>query len=82
DIGFLPADVNQNGCVNPLDVTRFRQIVNDIFDPSPGVEEDYADINRNGSINPLDLTALRQLIFGTGNATQGWASECMEHARP
>ena len=81
DIGVLPCDVTQDGKCNPLDVTRFRQYVNNVLVPTIGVETDFSDINRNGSRNPLDLTALRQLVFGTGNATKVWASEQLP-ARP
>ncbi|MEE9293727.1 MAG: dockerin type I domain-containing protein [Phycisphaerae bacterium] len=77
DIGFLPCDVNQDGRCNPLDVTKFRQYVNDIIEPDIGIEDDYTDINRNGSTNPLDLTGLRQLVFGTGLATKVWAGEVL-----
>ncbi|MEE9295760.1 MAG: dockerin type I domain-containing protein [Phycisphaerae bacterium] len=77
DIGFLPCDVNQDGRCNPLDVTRFRQYVNNIADPEFGIKNDFTDINRNGSTNPLDLTGLRQLVFGTGLATKSWAGETL-----
>ncbi len=73
DIGYLPADVNQNGNVNPLDLLKFKQYVNGISLPPMGVIEDYIDTNRSGGVNPLDLLAFKQLINGVmPPATQSW----------
>ncbi len=43
DTGDLPADVHQSGCVNPLDLLKFKQYVNDIATPPVGVIEDFVD---------------------------------------
>lgn len=72
DIGFLPADVDQTGEIQPLDLFRFRQIVNGITTPDVGAVELFVDTDRNGSISPLDLFRYRQLIGGTGAATRNW----------
>lgn len=76
DIGFLPADTNQNRVVEPVDLTRMRQyIVNQNFHNSC---EDlyYFDTNRNGFLpEPVDLTRFRALILGAGAATRPWISE-------
>ncbi len=78
DIGYLPADVDQSGCVNPLDLLTFKQYVNDITTPPVGVIEDFIDTNRSGDVNPLDLLAFKQLINGIAPpATQEWASRCL-----
>jgi hypothetical protein len=72
NIGYLPADVDQNGSVTPFDLLEFRQLVNDQIDPVAGVEEDYVDTNRDGAITPFDLLSYRQLINGVSPATQAW----------
>ncbi len=73
DIGFLPCDVDQSGTVQALDLLRFRQMSNGVFENPLGVDEDYIDIDRNGSNQPLDLLRFRQLFLGSGNATQAWS---------
>ncbi len=73
DIGYLPADVDQSGQVTPLDLLRFKQLINDIVDPDQGTEADFLDLNRDGTVNPLDLLVYKQLINGVGTATQSWA---------
>lgn len=75
--GFLPADINQDATVNPLDLLRFKQIVNDVFTPPQGAIELFADIDRSGSVSPLDLLAFKQLINGVGSATQSWAGQSL-----
>ncbi len=75
DVGFLPADVDQSGVVSPFDLLRFRQIINDLFNPPQGTDADFVDIDRNGDITPFDLLNFRQLINGTGNATRPWSGE-------
>lgn len=82
DIGFLPADVDQNGTVNPLDLLRFKQFVNGIQSPAKGTLEDFLDIDRNGVINPLDLLGFKRLINGITPATQAWAGTSINHAQP
>ncbi len=77
DIGFLPADVDQSGSVQPFDLLRFRQIVNDLFDPPQGDDFDFVDINRNYGVDPFDLLIIRNLIQGTGVATRPWAGETL-----
>ncbi len=76
-IGFLPADVDQNGCVAPFDLLRFRTYVNEIAVPDVGVVTDYIDVDRNGVVSPFDLLAFRQLVNGAGNATRSWSGECL-----
>lgn len=71
-IGFLPADINQDGSVTPIDLLQFRQMVNGLIMPLIGTPEDVLDINRNGSVSPVDLLRLRQLINGVSPATQAW----------
>ncbi len=77
DIGFLPTDVDQNREVTPFDLLRFRQIVNDLFDPTTGTPADFVDINRDGELTPFDLLAYRQLINGIGIATRIWEGESL-----
>ncbi len=73
DIAFLPADVDQTGEILPLDLFRFRQIVNGVATPDVGSNELFVDTDRNGSVSPLDLFRFRQLIGGTGSATRTWS---------
>ncbi len=75
--GFLPADVNQDGTVNPLDVLRFKQIVNGLLTPTEGPVELFVDIDRSGTVSPLDLLVFKQLINGVANATQPWAGQSL-----
>jgi hypothetical protein len=82
DFLFLPGDVDQNEVVQPFDLLRFRQIVNEIFVPPMGIPEDYVDTNRTGEITPFDLLMYRQLINGTPPATQPWAGETANHPQP
>ena len=82
DIGYLPADVDQSGVVSPFDVLRFRQLVNDVVDPSQGTEEDFIDIDRSGTVTPFDLLIFRQLINGEGNSTRAWSGETLNATRP
>ena len=82
DIAFLPADVDQDGIVTPSDLLRFRQFINDAFDPPAGTDEDFVDTNRNESITPFDLLSFRQLIIGISPATQSWNGESLNNARP
>ncbi len=76
DIGFLPGDINQNGTVEPVDLTRMRQfIVNQSFHNSCA-DVLYFDTNRNGvAPEPVDLTRYRALILGGGASTQVWQTE-------
>ncbi len=74
DYGFLPADVDQSGCVTPFDLLKFRQFVNDVVTPNcPKI--DFVDFNRNNAIDPFDLLMFRQL------ATR-WAGECINNPQP
>lgn len=77
DLGFLPADIDQNRAVQPLDLLRFRQMLQGTFHNPHGTDLDYADIDRNGALEPLDLLRLRQLILGTGIATRPWNGETL-----
>ncbi len=75
DIGFLPANIDQDGEVGPFDLLRFRQLVTGIFEPPSGTIVDFADTDRDGSVGPADLLCLRQLLSGTGVATRPWLFE-------
>ncbi len=80
--GFIRGDVNQNGRVNPLDLTRFRQIINELYTPPMGDIGDYIDTNRNGIITAIDVTRYRQMINGIPPSTRAWLFETANHARP
>ena len=82
DIAFLPADVDQDGMVAPVDLLRFRQIQSGVFTPPKGLPEDFADTNRDGAVEPLDLLRFRQLLFGTGNATTAWTGKTLNASQP
>ncbi len=82
DIGFLPADIDQSGLVNPLDLLRFKQLVNNIVAPESGTTVDFIDVNRSGGVNPLDLLTFKQLINGVPPSTQPWSGTSMNNARP
>ncbi len=74
DIGFLPCDVDQNGQCSPLDLFRFRVLVNNtMMQPDQGTREDFLDMNRDGLIFPTDLFRFRQLVNGVPPATQSWS---------
>jgi glucose/arabinose dehydrogenase len=73
DIGFLPGDVNQDAQVSPLDLFRFRQIINDVFVPPFGSVELFVDADRSGSVTPLDLFRFRQMVNGVSPATRPWS---------
>ncbi len=76
-VGFLPADVNQDGSVTPFDLLRLRQHILGLITPEAGVPTDFADLNRNGSIEPIDLLIFRQLLNGVPPATRAWAGESL-----
>ncbi len=82
DFAALPADIDQNGTVNPLDLLTFKQFVNGIAAPVLGTFEDRLDINRDNTVNPLDLLAFKQLINGIPPATQPWAGESLNNPQP
>ncbi len=75
--GFLPADINQDGQVSPLDLIQYRLFLSGVEEPSHGTVGLYLDINRDGTIVPLDLLRFRQLQAGTGPATKAWAGETL-----
>lgn len=75
DVACLPADTDQSGSVQVLDLLRFRQIITGVFQNPEGDDLDYVDINRNGALEPLDLLLYRQLLQGTGGATRVWLGE-------
>ncbi len=76
-VGFLPADVNQDGCVSPFDLLRFRQYVSGAAAPKFGLVVDFVDIDRSGGLGPFDLLSFRQLVNGVSPATQEWAGNCL-----
>lgn len=85
DIGFLPGDVNQNGCVSPLDLLAFKLAINVGTLPANGCSDDlmdYVDCDRSGVVNPLDLICYKRLINGISPATRSWSGVCMSHPQP
>lgn len=62
DIGFLPGDIDQNGEVNPLDLFRFRQLINGTETVECGELADYLDFNYDGAVSPSDLWVFRQML--------------------
>ncbi len=82
DVAFLPGDVDQTGSVTPFDLLVFRQIVNDVTNPTQGMEADFVDTDRDNVIAPFDLLAFRQLVNGVPPATQSWSGETLNNARP
>lgn len=86
DLAALPGDVDQNGVIEPLDVFRFRQLVNGAIPCLPELCEpppELTDMNRNGTVNPLDLFVFRQIINGAGTTTQIWGgSGVLDADRP
>ncbi len=64
DIGFLPADFDQNGRVSPFDILRFRQVINGSFEYPCLDAIDYVDCNGNLELDPFDLLVARQYIAG------------------
>ncbi len=77
DIGFLPADIDQSGTVDPFDLLTFRQFVNGVSAPIPGVTMDFIDTDRDGQVLPFDLLAFRALINGVAPATRAWSGEIL-----
>jgi len=82
DFLFLPADVDQNGGVQPADLLRFRQIMAGSFEPGQGLVTDYIDTDRSGTINPIDLLRHRQLLSGTDRATRVWLGLTANQPQP
>ncbi len=82
DFLFLPADIDQSGAVGPLDLFRYRQIVNGLFEPTLGTAGDYADISRDGVVTPIDLLLLRQLIIGQPPSTRSWVGQTANNPQP
>ncbi len=90
DVGYLPADVDQDGVVGPFDLLKFRQYVNGVVKPpAMGVPNDYIDMNRNGTNgvddppDVFDLLVLRQLVNGVSPpATQVWNGLGMNEPQP
>jgi len=84
DIGFLPANVNQDNVVTPFDLLAFRVQINECH-PVPGCGPEtlpFLDIDRSGNVTPFDLLRLRQLINGVTPATQPWMTASMNHPQP
>lgn len=78
DIGYLPGDIDQSGTVNPLDLLKFKQYVNNVSTPPVGTLVDFIDIDRSGTVTPLDLLSFKQLINGVmPPATQVWANQSL-----
>ena len=83
DIGFLPADVNQDGQVTPQDLINLRQFLTDAAYHNDCDDLLYFDIDRDGVMpEPQDLIRFRQMIAGTPPATRPWALETMNSPQP
>ncbi len=86
DFAALPADIDQNGRVQPLDLLRMRQrLVNSCTSACPdcgGRDEFYFDIDRNGNVLVLDLLRWRQLWFGSSGASMAWQGEQLNSDQP
>ncbi len=83
DVGRLPADVNQDGEVSPLDLVNLRQflLANSFHNACDDLL--YFDLNRNGALgDPQDLIRFRQMISGTPPATQNWTGQMMNSPQP
>lgn len=80
DVGFLVADVNNDGAVQPLDLARWihawKQGIIHPPDVEKGHPNDYLDISRSGGPQPQDLTRLIQLL------KDRWMGEQMNNLRP
>jgi len=55
----LPGDVNGDGVINALDITKVERIVVGLDPPTAG-----ADANQDGKINALDITKVERIIAG------------------
>ncbi len=76
DIGFLPCDVDQSGSCSPIDLFRFRQLINNPGqEPDQGTRGDVLDMDRNDMVSPVDLFRFRQLINGVPPATIPWSGQ-------
>ncbi len=74
--------IDQNGRVQPFEVLRFRQVLNEVYVPRQGITEDFVDANRNGIISPFDLLQHRGLLNGVPPPTQPWAGETANNPQP
>ncbi len=52
-------DVNQDGSVNALDITKVERVIAGLDAQTPG-----ADANQDGNINALDITKVERIIAG------------------
>ena len=82
DLAALPGDVDQNGRISPIDLFRFRTVVQGLVVPEQGTLMDYVDTDRSGTITPLDLFTYRRIVLGLGQTTQAWASASLDANRP
>lgn len=82
DMAALPGDIDQNGIVEPMDIFRFRKLVNSENTPSVGTIEQFADLDRNGAVEPLDLFRFRQILVGVGLSSQPWSGQSLKETRP
>ncbi|MBO5126333.1 MAG: hypothetical protein J6D10_02040, partial [Clostridia bacterium] len=63
----LPGDVNEDGKVSQLDVTRLRKYLAGGWDVE--INASNADVNGDGKISQLDVTRLRKYLVGGWNVT-------------
>lgn len=90
DLGALPGDINQDGEVEPLDLIRYRQFIEDACSKNPkqtcpdcGGEHFYFDIDRNDDFPlPADFLRLRQIFLGAPPATREWILEHLNCSQP
>ena len=90
DVGTLPADVNNDGETQPLDLSRIIAsgagvcpctMLPDAHIRS-GSLEDYFDISRNGTYLPEDLSRVIAALAGSAPFTQNWNGVGMNSTQP
>lgn len=87
DVGFLPADVNNDGVTQPLDHSRWIVSWNGgdpihPVDVEKGTPADYLDISRNGLVEPVDLSRMLAALKGQYPFTLNWRNVGMNNVRP
>ncbi len=76
DIGFLPGDVDQNGVVQPLDLSSLRRLATGAVTPECLSARMFGDIDRDGSVSGQDIIRFRQAIVPL------WTGRAMNHPQP
>lgn len=85
DVGFQPADVNNDGKTQPLDLNRWIAAFLGVTHPpdvSKGTVADYLDISRNGFVQPQDLSRVIAALKGQAPFTRNWRGVSMNNTRP